>query len=286
MPSNGVVSSEPNLTADRATAARRETALVTGASAGIGAAIARELARRGYDLILTARRVERLNELAAELESEYGARTAVIPADLARPDAPASIEAALKDWGLEVDVLVNNAGYGVTGVYLSRPWQVHETFLQVMVRAVAELTWRLTGPMRERGHGRVINIASLAGLLPGTGGHTLYGAVKAWMISFSESLAFEMEEHGVTVTAICPGFTYSEFHDVSQMREQVSQLPDYMWMSAEEVAVQALDAAERGEKVCINGRANRFIAWLGRHLPRSVIYRMMLKRASSFRDTD
>ena len=155
-----------------------------------------------------------------------------------------------------------------------------------MVRAVAELTWRLTGPMRERGHGRVINIASLAGLLPGSGGRTLYGAVKAWMISFSESLAFEMEEHGVTVTALCPGFTYSEFHDVSQMREQVSQLPDYMWMSAEEVAVQALDAAERGEKVCINGRANRFIAWLGRHLPRSVVYRMMLKRASSFRDTD
>ncbi len=280
------MTSDPGLTSAGAEAARRETALVTGASAGIGAAIARELARRGYDLILTARRVERLNELAAELESEYGARTAVVPADLARPDAPASIEAALKDRGLEVDVLVNNAGYGVTGVYLSRPWQVHETFLQVMVRAVAELTWRLTGPMRERGHGRVINIASLAGLLPGTGGHTLYGAVKAWMISFSESLAFEMEEHGVTVTAICPGFTYSEFHDVNQMREQVSQLPDYMWMSAEEVAVQALDAAERGEKVCINGRANRFIGWLGRHLPRSVVYRMMLKRARDFRDTD
>lgn len=274
------------MTSDGATAARRETALVTGASAGIGAAIARELARRGYDLILTARRVERLNELAAELESEYGARTAVIPADLARPNAPASIETALKDRELEVDLLVNNAGYGVTGAYLSRPWQTHETFLQVMVRAVAELTWRLTGPMRERGHGRVINIASLAGLLPGSGGHTLYGAVKAWMISFSESLAFEMEEHGVTVTAICPGFTYSEFHDVSQMREQVSQLPDYMWMSAEEVAVQALDAAERGEKVCINGRSNRFIAWLGRHLPRSVVYRMLLRQARNFRDTD
>lgn len=266
-------------------AAPRETALVTGASAGIGAAISRELARRGYDLVLTARRVERLEELAVELESEYGAQATVIPADLARPDAAASLETAIRDEGLEIDVLVNNAGYGVTGVYLSRDWQTHETFLQVMVRAVAELTWRLTGPMRERGHGRVINIASVAGLLPGTGGHTLYGAVKAWMISFSESLAFEMEDQGVTVTAVCPGFTYSEFHDVNEMREQVSQLPDYMWMSADEVAAEALDAAEKGEKLYINGRVNRFIAWLGRHLPRSVVYRMMLKRARSFRDT-
>lgn len=248
--------------------------------------MARELARRGYDLVLTARRVERLEELARELESEHGARTAVIPADLARAAAPAAIEAALEDQKLEVDVLVNNAGYGVTGVYLSRPWEVHDAFLQVMVRAVAELTWRLTGPMRERGHGRVINIASLAGLLPGAGGHTLYAAVKAWMISFSESLSVEMEGHGVTVTAICPGFTYSEFHDVIQMREQVSRLPDYMWMSAEEVAVQALDAAERGDKVYVNGRLNRFIAWLGRHLPRSVVYRMMAKRARDFRNTD
>ena len=279
------MTSRRSVASDGAVEGRRGTALVTGASAGIGAAVARELARRGYDLVLTARRAERLNELAAELESKYGVRAAVVPADLAQPDAPAAIEAALEDRGLEVDVLVNNAGYGVTGVYLSRPWQVHETFLQVMVRAVAELTWRLTGPMRERGHGRVINIASVAGLLPGTGGHTLYGAVKAWMISFSESLAFEMEEHGVTVTAVCPGFTYSEFHDVNQMREQVSQLPDYMWMSAEEVAVQALDAANRGEKLFINGPTNRFIAWLGRHLPRSVVYRMMLKRARSFRDT-
>ncbi len=264
---------------------RRPTALVTGASAGIGAAVARELARRGHDLVLTARRADRLQQLAGELAAEHGIQAAAIPADLSRPDAPAGIVAALAERGLEVDVLVNNAGYGVTGAYLSRSWETHEAFLRVMVEAVAELTWRLTGPMRERGYGRVINIASLAGLLPGTGGHTLYGAAKAWMISFSESLAFELDEAGVSVTAVCPGFTYSEFHDVSGLREQVSRLPDYLWMTAEEVARQAIDASERGDKVCVTGRVNRFIAWLGRHLPRAVVYEMMRKRARRFRDT-
>ena len=264
----------------------RRTALVTGASAGIGEAIARELARRDYDVILTARRTDRLQRLASELESKGGIRATVLTADLSRPDAPAAIEDALRERDLEVDMLVNNAGYGVTGAYTSRPWQVHQEFLQVMVGAVAELTWRLVGPMRRRGHGAVVNIASLAGLLPGTGGHTLYGAVKAWMISFSESLGFEVEEDGVTVTAVCPGFTYSEFHDVNEMREQVSKLPDYMWMSAEEVASQAIDAAERGERVYVNGRVNRAIDWLARHLPRSVVYRLMRQRAASFRDTE
>lgn len=271
---------------DQGSADRRRTALVTGASAGIGAAIARELARRGYDLVLTARRTDRLEQLAAELESEQKIRASVLTADFSRREAPAEIEAALKEGDLGIDVLVNNAGYGVTGAYTSRPWETHEEFLQVMVHAVAELTWRLVEPMRRRGRGMVINIASLAGLLPGTGGHTLYGAVKAWMISFSESLGFEVEEDGVTVTAVCPGFTYSEFHDVNEMREQVSRLPDYMWMTAEAVATQAVDAAERGDRVYVNGRVNRFIAWLGRHLPRSVVYRLMRRRASRFRDTD
>ena len=265
---------------------RRRTALVTGASAGIGAEIARELARRGTDVVLTARRTERLDELARELEASHGVTATALPADLARPEAPAALASALEARGVAVDILVNNAGYAVTGTYLSRPWQAHADLLQVMVLAVAELTWRLAGPMRERGTGQIINIASLAGLMPGTAGHTLYAGVKAWMIAFSESLAFELEGDGVTVTAVCPGFTYTEFHDVTGNREQVSQLPDYMWMSAEDVAVQALDAADGGEKLLINGPVNRFIAGLGRYLPRKVVYGMMLRRASKFRDTD
>lgn len=259
---------------------------MTGASAGIGAALARELGRRRHDLVLTARRAERLRQLASELTASYGVQAEIIPANLALPEAPAEIVAELAQRGLEIDVLVNNAGYGVPGALLSRSWQTHEAFLQVMVGAVAELTWRLVGPMCERGHGRVINIASLAGLLPGTGGHTLYGAVKAWMISFSESLAFEVGEDGVSVTAVCPGFTYSEFHDVTGLREKVSQLPGYMWMTAEEVARQAIDASERGDKICVTGRVNRFIARLGRYLPRAMVYKMLRQRARQFRDSD
>ncbi|UCG76903.1 MAG: SDR family oxidoreductase [Gemmatimonadota bacterium] len=270
----------------RAGAERRGTALVTGASAGIGEAIAREMAGRGYDLVLTARRADRLEGLASQLTARHGVQADVLPADLSRPEAPADIETALRERGLKVDVLVNNAGYGVTGAYLSQPWDVHETFLQVMVRAVADLTWRLSGPMRERGRGRVVNIASVAGWLPGTGGHTLYGAVKAWMISFSESLAFELEKDGVTVTAICPGFTYSEFHDVNNMRAQVSQLPKWMWMDAARVARQTVDAAERGDRIYINGRVNRLIVWMGRHLPRPLVYELMARPARRFRDVD
>jgi short-subunit dehydrogenase len=258
--------------------------LITGASAGIGSALAREYARRGNDLVLVARRKDRLEALAEELHSTHGVNCHCIGMDLSTPEAPAAIESELKQRQLEVEVLVNNAGYGVPGAYLSQPWQVHQGFLQIMVTTVAELGWRLVGPMRDRGHGRIINISSVAGHMPGTAGHTLYGAVKSWMIRFSESLSLEMEKHGVSVTAICPGFTLSEFHDVTGTREQVSRMPAYMWMTAEEVARQAVEAAERGDRVFINGRVNRFIAWMARYLPRGVVYRVLSRQSKHFRN--
>jgi len=259
-------------------------ALITGASAGIGSALAREYANRGHDLVLVARRLERLEALGEELTAAHGCRCTPIAADLALPEAPAELAARLEALAISVDVLVNNAGYGVTGSLLSNPWETHRDFLQVMVTAVTELCWRFAGPMRERGAGRIVNIASLAGHMPGTAGHTLYGAVKAWMIRFSESLSFELDRHGVTVTAVCPGFTYTEFHDVNAMRDKVSQMPDYMWMSAEDVARQAVDASEGGRRIFINGRFNRFVALLPRVLPRPLMYRLMARQSRNFRD--
>ena len=261
------------------------TALVTGASAGIGQAIAEELASRQFDLVLVARRLPRLTELAEALTAQHGVQVTVLVADLAEPGAPAALAGQLAERELAVDWLVNNAGYGVAGSYLGNDWSVHQRFLQVMVNAVAELTWRLLPGMKQRGQGRVVNIASLAGLIPPTAGHTLYGAVKSWMIFFSQSLDAETRPHGVRVTAVCPGFTLSEFHDVSGLREQVNQLPSALWMDAATVARQAVDAAQAGRPVYINGRINRTLALLARLLPRRAFLWLSSGQSSKFRST-
>ena len=167
------------------------TALVTGASAGIGRAFAEVLAARGYRLVLVARRADRLEAAAAELRQRHGIETSVITADLAEPEAPARLAAELERRGLAVDVLVNNAGYGVPGRYEQSPWARHDANLRVMVTAVCELTYRLLPGMIERKWGRIINIASLAGHLPAPAGHTLYAATKAFLVRFSESLHAE-----------------------------------------------------------------------------------------------
>ena len=220
----------------------KRTALITGASAGIGEAFAAYYAKRGDDVVLVARRAERLAALAESLHAEYGVKTTVITADLADAGAPKEIKAAVDQQRIDVDILVNNAGYGVPLTYLDNKWETHRDMLQVMITAVAELTYLFLPAMRERRNGVVINVASVAGHIPSTAGHTLYGAVKAWMIRFSEALGFELRAQGINVCAVCPGFTYSEFHDVTGTREQVSRMPAYMWMSAEVVAAQGVEA--------------------------------------------
>lgn len=258
-------------------------ALVTGASAGIGAAMARDLARRGHPLVLTARRAERIEALAVELKQAHGIAVETIALDLARPDAGARLHAETERRGLAVDVLVNNAGYGVPGSLVSQPWQRHQDFIQVLMSIPVELSWRYLPAMRERRRGRIVNIASLAGHMPGTAGHTLYAASKAFLIRFSQSLALENRSHGVSVTALCPGFTYSEFHDVTGARGIVSKLPKWMWMTAEEVARGGLDAAFRGEIVHVNGRANRVLKFIGKHLPDGLALSITARRSKDFR---
>lgn len=260
----------------------RRTALVTGASAGIGAAFAGEYARHGYDLVLTARREERLLELAGELKTRFGVEAAVLPADLADPSAPDKLAEGLHRRGLQIDVLVNNAGYGIPQTFLKTSWRDHADFIQVMATAVAHLTHLLAPGMAERGFGRIVNIASLAGLAPGTYGHTLYGASKAFVIKFSQSLHLELRGTGVHVTAVCPGFTYTEFHDVTGVREQMKNMPSYMWMTAERVAAQGYRAAERNKAVLVNGWFNKMIAVLVRLTPDSTALEMSRKRARAY----
>lgn len=244
---------------------------MTGASSGIGEAFAEVLAAEGFDVVITARRETRLRDVQTRLQEKYSARVEVIAEDLNDPAAPARLCAELEARGLMIDVLVNNAGYGVPGSYVASSWDVHARFLQIMVTAVAELTYRLLPGMMERRYGRIINVASLAGLVPAPAGHTLYAAAKAFLIKFSESLGHEVRRHGIFVTALCPGFTVSEFHDVTGTRARMKRLPGFMWLTSSDVARHGYDAVMAGESVVITGRINAAIATLVRILPQRLV---------------
>jgi short-subunit dehydrogenase len=261
-------------------------ALVTGASAGIGAAFARELAARGHALVLTARRADRLDALAEHLRARHGIEVHCIPCDLADPKAPQFLDDEIARRGLTIDVLVNNAGYGVTGTFLTKSWQTHADFIQVLMTAPADLCYRFLPGMRARRYGRIVNVASLAGLIPAPAGHTLYAASKAYLIKFSQALALENRRLGVNVLALCPGFTFSEFHDVTGTRDQMGGLPKWLWMAAEPVVRDALDAADRGDVVRVSGRINRTIKRLFAWLPDRLALRLIDQRGKDFRATD
>jgi short-subunit dehydrogenase len=268
------------------TATSRHRALVTGASAGIGAEFARQLAARGCDLVLTARRADRLEALATELRAARGIEVDVVADDLADPAAPARIVAAATRDDRSIDILINNAGYGVPGRYDKVDWDVHARFMQVLVMSPLRLCHLLLPAMRQRGYGRIVNVASLAGLIPGTPGNTLYGPAKAFLVRVSQGLALENRAHDVHVCALCPGFTHSEFHDVSQARELVSRLPRWMWMDADAVVRQGLDAVERGRVVYVPGRVNRAIKVLTDLLPDRAALALVGHRARDFRVRD
>ncbi len=259
------------------------TALVTGASAGIGKAFAELLAEHGFTLVLTARRADRLEALAGALRATHGVAVHVLPADLADPAAPAALCAEIHTRALQIDVLVNNAGYGVPGAYVRTDWRRQADFIQVLVTAVAELTHRLLPAMVAGGYGRVLNIASLAALVPAAPGHTLYAASKAFLVKFSEALAGEVREHGVHVTAVCPGFTYTEFHDVTGTRAQMQSMPRFMWLDARQVVEESYAAVMAGRTMVVTGRLNRALALGARHLPAALTRAAVARHAGSYR---
>ena len=263
----------------------RRLALVTGASAGIGEAFARLLAERGYDLALSARRAERLEALAAELAARHGIAALAAPADLARPDGAQAILDQVAAAGRSVDVLVNNAGYGLPGGYARTRWADQQAFLQVMAAAPCELAHKVLPGMVERRFGRIVNVASVAGLLPGAGGHTLYAGVKSLMVKFSESLHLEAAPHGVHVSALCPGFTLTEFHDVNRTRARVTAAtPAWAWMSPEAVAQAGWRAVEANRPICVPGLAYKAICGLARLAPESLALAIMRAQGPRFRE--
>jgi short-subunit dehydrogenase len=262
----------------------RKLALVTGASAGIGAAFARILASHGYDLALTARRIERLDALAEEIRLRYGVETLTVAADLAEPEAPGTILDYLTAHGRTVDCLINNAGYGLPGGYGDTLWTEQAAFIQVMTTAPCELAHRVLAGMRQRKFGRIVNVASLAGLVPAAAGHTLYAASKAFLVKFSQSLHLEVAADGVHVSALCPGFTYSEFHDVNGTRALASSsTPAWLWLGADEVAANGYEAAEANRPVCVTGVPNKTIAAFAKLLPDDWALALMASQGGRFR---
>lgn len=260
-------------------------ALVTGASAGIGAEFCRQLAGHGYNIILVARREDRLMDQSEALQEVFGVQTRVLPMDLSEPHASQYIADWLKETETDIEFLVNNAGFGVVGAYNDVEWEAHDNFLQVMLNSVCELTWRLLPGMQARGKGYIVNVASLAGLIPGAARNTLYGATKSFLVKFSESLAMENAHAGVNVSALCPGFTYSEFHDVMNIRDQVSEMPGYMWLESPEVVKYGIDAVMENppQIVAVPGKVNRTIAMMMRKLPLRMTQRWTQKQSLKFR---
>ena len=262
--------------------------LITGASAGIGAEFARQYAAKGWQVALTARRADRLSALADELQAEHNARSLIIPVDLAEADSVDVIVRTIADAGWAIDGLVNNAGYGLPGTFANTSWADQAAFIRVLYTAPCELVHKLLPGMIERQYGRIINVASLAGYMPGSNGHTLYASVKSGMIAFSESIQAEADANGwgVNCVALCPGFTWSEFHDVNGTRDQTDQMPKWMWMEAKPVVRSGIEAAETGVPVRVPGGVNKFLAFLSRVLPESTVRAMVGRQSSQYRQTD
>lgn len=260
-----------------------KTALITGASAGIGAAFAKAYARKGADLILTARRTERLNDLATTLKSEFGVDTLVLPGDLSDPVTPERLLEEISAARTEVDILVNNAGYGLPGTFPETSWDDQKAFLQVMFTSPTELCHRVLPGMVDRKWGRIINVASLAGITPGGSGHTLYGPVKAALIKLSESLHAETKATGVHVTALCPGLTYSEFHDVNGQRDRLSDVPKFMWQGADQVVEAGVRANEHNRPILVTGVANKAIAAASQLLPGPIARSLMNAQSKRYK---
>lgn len=264
----------------------KRTVLITGASSGIGAAFAEEFAAQGFDLVLTARREERLNALAERLRRLHGSTVDVIVADLSQVEAPDRICQELARRGVLIDGLVNNAGFGVPGSFVSSPWIRQQELLQVTNMAAAELTHRLLPGMIERRYGRIINMASLAALVPAPAGHTLYAACKALMVKFSEALGNEVRPFGVHVTSLCPGFTLSEFHDVTGTRAMVQKMPSWFWIDADTVAREGFAAVMADDPRCVPGRINRVILTLSRLIPQRLLVAIGRVTARGYRKVD
>ena len=239
----------------------RPTALITGATSGLGAEFAQQLARSRHDLVLVARNVARLEAKAARLRQDFGVDVQILPADLLTDDGVTSVGARLADRGRPVAVLVNNAGFGLVKAFEDNTAEEETDHLRILVRTPMQLMHAALEPMLERGQGRIINVASVAGFIP----RGSYGAAKAWVISFSRFANLRYRTRGVTVTAVCPGFVHTEFHQ--RMGANMARIPRWMWLNPDRVVREGLSDSAAGRSVSIPSRRYATLIALGRLVP-------------------
>ncbi|MGH3321720.1 MAG: SDR family NAD(P)-dependent oxidoreductase [Streptosporangiaceae bacterium] len=244
------------------------TALVTGASSGIGESLARHLAARGCDLVVVARRTDRLESLAEELRRRHGRAVEVLTADLTDDDQLRPVEERLGDPRRPIELLANNAGFGSAGRFARLSIEREDRQVRLNVLALMRLTHAALPAMIERRHGGVLNVSSLAGLLPSPGNAT-YAASKAFVTTFSESIHGEVKRDGVHVTALCAGFTRTEFQGSSGIGE--GGLPEIAWLDRDDVARAGLDAVMAGRAVCVPGTRYKPVPVTARLMPRGLL---------------
>jgi hypothetical protein len=242
-----------------------QTALITGPTSGIGEEIARQMAARGYHLILVSRSAGKLASLCKSLSKNHGVKTQYIQADLSQPEAPETIFQEVNARGLQVDILVNNAGVQVYAPFARADWDALQSQMRINCSALAHLTHLFLPGMLAQNAGRILNIGSTASFAPGPN-NAIYGASKAFVLSLSEAIAEELKDSAVTVTCLCPGATDTPFADKADLRE--TPLFRYMVMRAEKVAAQGIRAMERGKRVHVTGWINKFLVFAIPLVPR------------------
>ncbi|MFD4369895.1 SDR family NAD(P)-dependent oxidoreductase [Rhodococcus sp. NPDC058521] len=245
----------------------RPVAFVTGPTSGLGAGFARTFASLGYDLVLVARDEVRMQELALDLKSRFGTDSQIIAADLATEEGREAASSRLRDG---VNVLVNNAGFGVSGEFWTADPKVLQSQLDVNVTAVMQLTREALPAMVAAADGAVINVASVAGLLPGRG--STYSASKAYVISFTQGLSGGLAGTGVRVQALCPGFVRTEFHERAGI--EMSSMPGVMWLNVEQVVSASLSDLRSGKVLSVPGIQYKVLTTLGRLVPQSLVRRL------------
>ena len=241
------------------------TALITGATAGIGASYANLLAKEGFDLILGARDLPRLNKVAKELSKRFGVKTQCIKADLTKPSQLAKVEKRVADLKKPIDVLVNNAGFGIKDSFTVSNLDKEQELLDVLVTAPMRLTHAVLPVMVKRNTGIIVNVSSVASFIAGG----TYSASKSYLTVFSESLHTELRGTNVKISALCPGFTRTEFHARGRMK--MTALPKFMWLNSDELVSKSWKYAKANRVICIPGWQYKILSAIARNAPRPIV---------------